>query len=77
VGDYHFLSDMTATQLEILKYIEMILGNNYGYIVKDICRMVPEEKIALNGKSISIDELADIAQEFVLKKKRVKKVKFK
>jgi hypothetical protein len=71
------LSGLTPSQKEIFKYLEMILGKNYAYILKEIRNLKPDETFVLDGKKISVDELGDLARAFALSKKNLKKVSLK
>jgi hypothetical protein len=65
---------LTPTQKLILKYLEIILGGNYAYVMRDLRTMVPEELVLADGKRIGVEELAQLAEAFILGKRAVQHV---
>lgn len=67
------LSQLTANQKEILRCLELILGSNYGFVLKDLNGLKPEETVLLDGKRISLGELAELAKSFPQNRRAVTK----
>jgi len=76
VADWN-ISALSPTEQDILKYLEMILGSNYAYLMKDIRAMKPDETIILDNKKITLGELGDLSRNFALSKMALKKVTLK
>lgn len=75
VADYALSEVLSPKQKLILQYLQIILGENYGYVITDLKSMVPDETVVLDGKEIDIEKLAELAQEFIMGSSEVRKVK--
>ncbi len=74
VADMRTAGTLSPTQDMILRYLAMILGANYGYVVDELRGMAPQETVLLDGKRVDIEQLARIAEEFALGERTVSDV---
>lgn len=74
VADMRTAGTLSPTQSMILRYLAMILGPNYGYVVDELRSMSPDETVLVDGKQVGVEELARIAEEFVLGERTVSHV---
>jgi len=68
------ISALSPAEQDILKYLEMILGGNYAYLMKDLRTLKPDQTIILDNKKITLGELGALARNFALSKESLKKV---
>ncbi|MBL8028709.1 MAG: hypothetical protein JNL74_19955 [Fibrobacteres bacterium] len=71
------MGDYSETQKEIMRCLELILGRSYAYILKDVKGLKPDEAITIDGKRVSINELAEIAKGFPQSRRAVTGVKLR
>jgi hypothetical protein len=71
------LSQLSANQKEIMRCLELILGKDYSFVLKDLKGLKPEEEIVLDGKKITLQDLADIAKGFPQSKRTVIKARLR
>ena len=71
------LSQLSANQKEIMRCLELILGKDYGFVLKDLKGLKPDEEIILDGKKITIQELSDIAKGFSQSKRTIIKARLR
>lgn len=77
VADLDLAGTLSPTQNLILKYLAMILGNNYAHVMHDLRTMSPSEEIMVDGQRVDIEQLAALAEQFVLGQRVVSHVGIK
>jgi hypothetical protein len=74
VSDLDMAGTLSPTQNLILRYLAIILGSDYAYVMRDLRGMAPEETVTLDGRRIDIESLAKTAEEFLLGRRVVSHV---
>jgi hypothetical protein len=72
VGQTDVAATLSPRQREMLRYLSMILGSNYGYALAGLRGATIQEQVALNGSTIDLVALGRLAEEFAAGKWTVK-----
>jgi hypothetical protein len=77
VGNPETAGTLSPTQELLLRYLAMILGSNYGYVMNQVKGMVVGEQVQVDGSVVAMEQLAKLAEEFALGKRTVTHVELK
>ncbi len=77
VGNLETAGTLSPTQQLLMKYLAMILGSNYGYVMGQVGAMTVAEQVRVDGAVMPLEQLAALAEEFVLGKRTVNHVELK
>jgi len=64
IADMHSSEILDPRQQQILMYLQMILGDNYNYVLSRLETLSPQRTVFLNGEKVSLEHLAQIARQF-------------
>ena len=77
VADMSSGVSLNPTQELVLRYLAMILGGNYSYVMGQLKGCAPEEVVKLEGTAIPLERLARLAEDFVYGKRTVTHVEIR